>query len=89
MVVSDELYSIQSFCNKFLGFCPFISGEEKELRKILNKNGYKFLRDYPLRDIEQVIKDKVNVALVDATYINNKCEITLEYRWVEVPEDVI
>lgn len=86
-VKSKKLYSTQSFCNDFLGFCPFVEKEKDELRDILDDRGYDNLWDYPLDEIDHIVENELNVVLVDTSYVDDKTfEIVEEYRWVEIPE---
>lgn len=85
MVKSEKVYSIQNFCDKFLNFCPIIEGERNELRDLLNENGFYNLWDYPLSEIDHIVKNELNVVLVDCTYINENCELVQDLRWVEIP----
>lgn len=87
MVKSKQIYSIQSFCDEFLGFCPIVNGDENELRKILDDEGYDNLWDYPLDEIDHIVENNLNVVLVDTSYVDDDTfEMVAEYRWFEVPE---
>jgi len=87
MVKSKQIYSIQSFCDEFLGFCPIIKGNKDELRTLMDKNGFENLWDYDFTEIDEIVGNKLNVVLVDTSYIDDKSfEIVKEYRWVEVED---
>jgi len=82
MVKSKQIYSIQSYCDEFLGFCPFVKGNEDELRHILDTTGYEDLWDYPLDEIDHIVD------LVDTSYVDDETfKIVSEYRWFEVPTE--
>ena len=83
-VKSENIYTTQSFCMEFLDFCPTIKGTEDELRDILDERDYE-LWDYPLSEIDHIVKNELSVVLVDTTYVNNNGELIPEYRWFEVP----
>lgn len=83
----NRVYTIQSYCDTFLGFCPFVYGNKNELRNLLDNNGKQSLRDYALMDLGKIVKDKAKVVLVDVTYVDDESgKIVDEYRWFEVPE---
>lgn len=84
MVTSKEMYTTQKYCEKFLGFCPIVSGVQNELRHILDSKGLNNLWDYPLDEIDEIVKNNINVVLVDTTYIGDNAEMVHEYRWFEV-----
>lgn len=87
MVKSEFIFSIQGFCDKYLGFCPVINGNKGELRELLDNNGYDYLWDYPLSEINIVAENKLDVVLVDNSYIDDDTgNLTPDYRWVEIPE---
>lgn len=86
MVKSKQIYSTQSYCDKFLGFCPITNGDENELRHILNNEGYENLWDYSLDEIDHIVENNLNVVLVDTSYVDVEiCELVNEYRWFEIP----
>lgn len=87
LVQSNEVYSIQSYCDKYLGFYPLIKGYKDELRDILDNIGYRELWDFPLCEIEHIVEKKYKVVLVDCSYINNDCKQVPEFRWVEIPRN--
>ena len=88
MVKSNEIYSIQSFCDEFLDFCPMITGNKGELRDLLDDCGYDDLWDYPLNEIDHIVENNLDVVLVDCTYIDDDTfQQVAEYRWVEIPEE--
>ena len=38
MVKSEKVYSVQSFCDEFFGFCPIVKGNKDEIREVLDDN---------------------------------------------------
>ncbi|WP_288681599.1 hypothetical protein [uncultured Eubacterium sp.] len=84
-VQSEKIYTMQSYCTEFLGFTPTTKGTEDELRDILDERDYE-LWDYPLGEIDHIVKNELRVVLVDTTYVNDNGEPIPEYRWFEVPE---
>lgn len=86
MIKDNKIFSIQEYCDKFLTFCPIIKGDYKELEELLYDNGYGDVHIIPFNEIEQIIKNNLDVVLVDTSYINNKCELVNEYSWVEIPD---
>ena len=85
MVKSEKVYSVQSFCDEFFGFCPIINGDRGELRKLLDDYGYEGTWDFPLSEIDHIVENNLDVVLVDCTYIDDMCEQVAEYRWFEIP----
>ena len=86
MVKSNVIFSVQSFCDSYLGFCPVINNNKGELREILDNNGYDNLWDYPLSEINIICENQLDVVLVDCSYTDeNTYELAPEYRWVEIP----
>lgn len=84
-IVSEEIYSPQSYCDEFLKFCPITAGSKGELRRILDREGYIELRDFPLSKVEEPLRNEKNIVLVDTTYVGSN-GLVPEYRWVEVPK---
>ena len=86
-VKSKKMYSTQSFCDEFLGFCPMTDGRKDELAKLAEKAGYALER-YPLDQIDKVSASGKSFVLVDTTYVKEKkggFELATEYTWYEVP----
>lgn len=86
MVKSEKIYSVQGFCDEFLGFCPIIYGYKGELRDLLDDNGYDSLWDYPLSEIDHIVENELDVVLVDCSY-TMPFEHIMDYRWVEIPKE--
>lgn len=87
MIKSNNIFSIQGYCDEFLGFCPITRGDKDELREILEKMGYEDLWDYPLMGIDRIVENKLDVVLVDTSYVDDETsQLVSEYRWVEVPK---
>ena len=72
VIKSNEIYSPQNYCDSFFGACPVFSGNQNELRSLLDENGHTDLRDFPFDEIESIVKNKIPVVLVDTTYINDQ-----------------
>ena len=87
MVKSNFIFSVQSFCDSYLGFCPVVNGNKGDLRDLLDNNGYDNLWDYPLSEINIIVENKLDVVLVDCSYIDDSGNLTPNYRWVEIPEN--
>ena len=86
VIKSNEIYSPQNYCDSFFGACPVFSGNQNELRSLLDENGHTDLRDFPFDEIESIVKNKIPVVLVDTTYINDNGKMVFEHRWFEVPD---
>ena len=86
IIKSKTIYSLQNFFESYFGFCPITTGDENELRNLLDSNGYDNLWDYPMDEIEHIVENDIPVVLVDTSYINKKGEICSEHRWVELPD---
>ena len=86
VIKSNEIYSPQNYCDSFFGACPVFSGNQNELRSLLDENGHTDLRDFPFDEIESIVKNKIPVVLVDTTYINDNGKMVFEHRWLEVPD---
>lgn len=89
MVKSNKIYTTQSFCEEFLGFCPIVNGDEDELRNILDRDArFDDLWNYSLDEIYHIVEHDLNVVLVDASYVDDETfELVNEYRWFEIPEE--
>ena len=86
VIKSNEIFSPQNYCDSFFGACPVFSGNQNELRSLLDENGHTDLRDFPFDEIESIVKNKIPVVLVDTTYINDNGKMVFEHRWFEVPD---
>lgn len=91
MVKSEKIYSPQNYLERVTGSCFLINGDNdvELIREILADNGYaNELGDYPLSQIEHIVKSNLDVVLVDCLVINPKTdEFEHEYRWFEVPQN--
>jgi hypothetical protein len=91
MVKSEKIYSPQNYLEAVTGKYYCISGENdiEFIQKILERNGYTDeLWDYPLSEIDHIVKNGLNVVLVDCMVVNSETdEFEHVYRWFEVPED--
>lgn len=89
MVKSEKLYSPQNYLEAVTGKCYIVSGEDDIalIQEILEENGYE-LWDYPLSEINHIVKNELNVVLVDCMVVNSETDqFEHIYRWFEVPED--
>ena len=89
MVKSEKVYSPQEYLEAITGQYYTLIGDDdiQIIQKILNYNGLE-LWDYPLNDIDHLVKNNINVVLVDCL-VFNECtkEFKHQHRWFEVPED--
>ena len=78
MIISNKIYSPQSYLELVLGKTYIISGDNDVdfIEKILEKYG-ECLWNYPLKEIDYVLENKLNVVLVDCMIYNQK---THEYE---------
>lgn len=86
VIKSNHIYSLQNFFESYFGFCPITTGDENELRNLLDSNGYNNLWDYPMDEIEHIVENEIPVVLVDTSFVNKCGEICIEHRWVEIPD---
>lgn len=86
MVKSTTLYTTQSYCDEFLGFCPVVRGGENELRNIIDRYCEQSIWDFPLDEVDEIVHNNCDVVLVDTSYIDDECNLVHEYRWFEVPD---
>lgn len=90
MVKSEKIYSPQNYLEAVTGKYYCISGENdiEFIQEILERNGYTDeLWDYPLSEIDHIVKNGLNVVLVDCMVVNSETdEFEHVYRWFEVPE---
>jgi hypothetical protein len=90
MVKSEKLYSPQNYLESVTGNCYIINGEDdvKFINRVLYENDLDILWNYPLSEIDHIVKNNLNVVLVDCMVVNEETdEFEHEYRWFEVPED--
>jgi hypothetical protein len=91
MVKSEQIYSPQSYLEAVTGKCYIINGEDdvELIQEILVENGYiDELWDYPMSEIDHIVKNELDVVLVDCMVVNPETDqFEHQYRWFEVPED--
>lgn len=92
LVKSKDIYNPQSYVSAVTGVCYFLKHEKhpyEEIKEILGYyHDYENLCDYPLMEIEHIVKNEITVVLVDVSHYERDNYIT-EYRWFEVPEDFV
>lgn len=89
MVKSEKIYSPQSFLELVTGKCYIINGvnDIETIEFLLDDYSYSF-RNYSLSEINIIVKNNVDVVLVDCSIWNDDtCEFDHEYRWFEIPDD--
>lgn len=89
MVKSERIYSPQEYLWAVTGKCYVISGEDDVafIEDILYENNFG-LWSYPLTEIDYIVKNKLDVVLVDCMVVNEETdEFEHQYKWFEVPED--
>jgi hypothetical protein len=90
MVRSEKIYSPQAYLEAVTGKCYVISGEDdiEFIGIVLAQNDLTELWDFPLSEIDHIVKNKLNVVLVDCMVVNPETDqFEHQYRWFEVPED--
>lgn len=90
MVRSEKIYSPQAYLEAVTGKCYVISGEDdvEFIGIVLAQNDLTELWDFPLSEIDHIVKNKLNVVLVDCMVVNEETDqFEHVYRWFEVPED--
>ena len=85
MVMSDSLFSPQTYVELVTGNCYiFDDGTVKEIEHLLHQNGLDFLWNYPLEEIDHIVKNQLNVVLVEC--VSEEAPYITELRWFEVPK---
>ena len=88
MVKSNQIYSPQNYLCGVFGVCYFLKHKKHpadEIQDILLSEGIE-LWDYPLTEIDHIIKNNLDVVLVDCSHYEGDAYIA-EYRWFEVAPD--
>ena len=85
LVKSRTPYAPQNYVSLITGKCYFFKHHDQPAKEILQLLGMndKRLRNFPLNRIDLVVKNNVNVVLVDCSHYKGDTFIT-EYRWFEV-----
>lgn len=91
MIKSERIYSPQRYLEAITGLCYLVRGEDdiEFIRGVLKSNGLNDgLWDYPLKEIDHIVENKINVVLVDCMVVNEDTNsFEHQYRWFEVPDD--
>ena len=89
MVKSEQIYSPQNYLMAVTGKCYMHDGENDIvfITSVLMDEDL-VLWDYPLSEIDHIVKNDLNVVLVDCMVVNEETDqFEHEYRWFEVPND--
>ena len=91
MVLSKEIYSPQYYIETVTGNYYIFRNDTTildEMQTLLALNNFENLWNYPLTEIDHIVKNKINVVLVDVSDYDVESQTWIkEYRWFEVPED--
>ncbi len=90
IVKYEGAYSPQSYVEMVTGQCYLFRADTlpdliREIRHDLKISGYA-LRDYPLSEIAEIVKEEMDVVLVELAGEDGGGERSTVYRWFEVPE---
>lgn len=90
IVKYEGAYSPQSYVEIVTGQCYLFQADTlpdliTEIRHLLSINGHS-LRDYPLSEIAEIVKEGMDVVLVELAGEDGSGEWNTIYRWFEVPE---
>ena len=89
-VMSEKLYTPQTYCEKMIGCCYGFDHEDAvhEIETVLKRHGLESDHwSYPLDEIEHIVENDINVVLVDVSGFDKHGKWKMEYRWFEVSED--
>ena len=86
MIKSDDVYTLDYFCDKFLGIKPSIKEVQGEIRQVLDEYGFSGLWDYPLMEADHILLHNIDCVLVSSWYKNDAGVRGNEVRWVELPD---
>jgi hypothetical protein len=80
------MVSVQQYIERVTGKYYIIRGENdiEFINQILKDNGFK-ARNYKFDNVEQFIKDKTDVVLVQCYVENEEKELVTDLRWYEFP----
>ena len=91
MVLSNKIYSPQNYIEAVTGNYYIFRKDTtilEEMQTILILNNLENLWNYPLIEIDHIVKNEINVVLVDVSDYDAKSKTWVnEYRWFEVPKD--
>lgn len=91
MIISNTLYSPQSYLEMITGVCYIIEEDSDVdfIRRILKEKGFD-LADYEFKDIDKIVKDNTNVVLVDCmNYSEDILAFTTDLHWFEVSDEIM
>lgn len=86
-IVSKKLYSPFEYLKLVTGKDHIISGNDTIacVEEILEREGYYYLWNFPLDEMEEIIEHDLRVVLVDCLVLNEETKkMEHEYRWFEV-----
>jgi hypothetical protein len=92
IVVSEKLYTPQQFVEVVTGHCCIFNGDDDvgRISAILEENGYGYLWDYTMSDIDHIVEQGHQVVLVDCmVWSEGKGQYEHEYRWWQVPDNAL
>ena len=90
MVKSNTLFNPQSYLMLVTDICYFQKSSEdvyEFIDNVLQHHGLE-LWNYPLKEIDHIIENDIDVVLVDCSHFEDDCYIN-ELRWFEVPSDIV
>lgn len=83
LVKCKNVFSAQNYLELITGKCYLLdchTDDMHQIKEILKANNITDIRNYPLNEIEEVIKNGKPVVLVELLSVNNG----KEYRWFEI-----
>lgn len=93
MVLSNKLFTPQTFLEIITGKCYIINGTDdiEFIHEVLFEEGFEdndccTVWDYPLDEIGEIVENEVNVVLVECCYFDFDDVLQKVYRWFEVPD---
>ena len=92
MVVSNKLWTPQTFVEAITGHCYIFDGDDDvgHISCILEESGFGDLWDYSMDEVDHIIEQGHHVVLVDCVvWSEDDGRYGHEYRWWQVPEDKI
>lgn len=96
MFVAKRMYSPQSFLEAVTGNCFVINGDNdiNAIHNTLIELGYEddecnTVWDYPLDEIDEIVEQGVDVALVECCYFDDNGVLQKELRWFQIPDGTL
>lgn len=88
MVKSNRMFSPQNYVELVTGKCYLFNEDNDiiEIERLLRQNGFGDLTNYPLSDIDIIVKNNLNVVLVECSLFIDD-ELVHKYHWFEVNKD--